>query len=357
MSASPCRRGRNSDGRAVGASEHEPIRVSGAGVGRGFTANYQPVRSFRGLAEALQSERGPIRVLWIGQRFNWIHPAHAVNYEDYGYTPNTAYNWLDAFTRAGINFWPIIWLDGESEEAKGPKISREYASEIAQYLGGRSSVCDTDLAACLSHVLDTSSHGWIVRMAGPEIDWPVRYTAQVLNIWYQPDRGVLDMRRPFVRLAKPRIRSARILAWYTVAPSVPLFDSVWLSGKPGCGAGPGRETKKYATTELVPDAFVQHGVVKLRTYVEVLSVSPGPPRKKLSAQQERAAVLGEHTQLHTRSAPELLRETGQGTAEICVDLPPTSLTDGSYRIIVFNPKTGWAGVGVLPVADVVQNRK
>jgi hypothetical protein len=147
------------------------------------------------------------------------------------------------------------------------------------------------------------------------------------------------------------------VAWHTVAPSVPLFDSVWLSGKPGCGAGPGRETKKYATTELVPDAFVQDGVVKLRTYVEVLSVSPGPPDKKLSAQQERAAVLGEHTQLHTRSAPELLRETGQGTAEICVDLPPTSLTDGSYRIIVFNPKTGWAGVGVLPVADVVQNRK
>jgi hypothetical protein len=30
-------------------------------------------QSFRGLAEALQSERGPIRVFWIGQNFGWIY--------------------------------------------------------------------------------------------------------------------------------------------------------------------------------------------------------------------------------------------------------------------------------------------
>jgi hypothetical protein len=102
-------------------------------------------------------------------------------------------------------------------------------------------------------------------------------------------------------------------------------------------------------TGLVPDAFVRG----LRAYVEVLSVSPGPPDKKLTPQQERAAVLGEHMQFRTRSTPELMRETGHGTAEICVDLPPASQTDGSYRIILFNPEAGWAGVGVVSVADVV----
>jgi hypothetical protein len=322
-------------------------------------------QSFRGLADALQSEHGPIQVFWVGQRFEWVHPGYADTRKEYedvvagrrpwepGYTPNAAYGWLDAFTRAGINFWPVVWLDGESEHAEGPKISRKYASEIAQYLGGRASVCDTDLAACLKNLLETSSQGWIVRISGPEVDWPVSYTAQILNLWYQPDRGVLDVKRPFVRLEKPRVRSARILAWHTVAPSVPLFDSAWLSGKAGCDTGPRGRAKKYAMTALVPDAVVRG----LRTYVEVLSVSPGPPDKKLTAQQERAAILGEHTQLHTRSAPQLLRETGQGTAEICVDLPPTSQTDGSYRVIVFNPEAGWAGVGVVPVADVVGNRE
>ena len=91
-------------------------------------------------------------------------------------------------------------------------------------------------------------------------------------------------------------------------------------------------------TELVPDAMMRG----LRTYAEVIS----------AAKAQRAAASGEHMQLRTRSAPQLLRETGQGTAEICVDLPPTSQKDGSYRVILFNPEAGWAGVGVGPVADV-----
>jgi hypothetical protein len=89
--------------------------------------------------------------------------------------------------------------------------------------------------------------------------------------------------------------------------------------------------------ELVPDAMMRG----LRSYVDV------PQDKK----------LGEHMQLRTRSAPQLLRETGQGTAEICVDLPSTNRTDGSYRVIVFNPGAGWAGVGVVPVADVIRDRE
>jgi len=206
----------------------------------------------------------------------------------------------------------------------------------------------------LKNLLDTSSYGWVVRIAGPEVDWPVRYTAQTLDLWYQPDRRVLDVKRPFVRLEKPRTRSGRILAWHTIVPSVPLFDSVWLSGKSGCSAGPGSVTKRSALTELVPDSFVHNGAVNLQSYVEVLSVGPGSADKKLTPQDYRAAVLGEHMQLRSRSAPELIRKTGQGTAEICIDVPPTSQTNGSYRVILFSPEAGWAGVGVVPIAEVTR---
>ncbi|MGO9242094.1 MAG: hypothetical protein ACLQBJ_14930 [Bryobacteraceae bacterium] len=318
-------------------------------------------QSFRGLAEALQSESGPVRVFWIGQSFGWIYRGFARSIDDYNsvlggavpweldYSPNAAYWWLDVFTRSGVSFWPIVWLDGASEDARGPRISRQCASEIAQYLGGQASVCDKDLAGCLQHVLDDSNRGWIVRIAGPQVDLTDRYTAENLRIWYGPDPGVLDFRRPFARLEKPRARPGGFIAYRTTVPAEPLFDSVWLSGKVGCEGRPAGEAKQRAMTATVPDAVVR-GV---RTYVEVLSVSPGPPEKKLTAKQERAAVLGEPMQLHTRSAPELLRETGQGTAEICIDLPPTTQTDGSYRVVVFNPDAGWAGVGVIPVADII----
>jgi hypothetical protein len=282
------------------------------------------------------------------------------------YTPNAAYGWLDAFTRAGISFWPIVWLNGESPQAKGPKVNWKDASEIALYLGGQASVCDRDLAASLKNLLDASSHGWIVRIAGPEVDWTPPASAKFLRLWSGAGRSRLDMKRPFVRLEKPEAgsarmlrletppaRAARILAWHTVFPSIPLFDSAWLSSKAGCDAVARDSTKKYAMTALVPDAMLRG----LRTYAEVLNVSPGPSDKKLTAQQERAAVQGGHNQLRTRVAPELIRETGQGTAEICIDLPSTSQTDGSYRVIVFNPGAGWAGVSVLPVAEVVRDRK
>lgn len=330
---------------------------------RGWGGDTHSRESFRGFAEALQGERGPTRIIWVGQYFGWVHPVCADNDQQLQevlegrspleprYTPNAAYGWLDALTRAGVSFWPVVWLNGESAQAKGPKINWKDASEIAQYLGGQASVSDRDLAASLKTVLDAASHGWIVRIAGPEVDWSPPASVKFLHLWYGPARSRLDLKRPFVRLQTPEARSARmlrvkapparsarILAWHTVFPSVPLFDSVWLSGKPGCSAGPGSETRGNAITELVPDAMMRG----LRTYAEVLNV----------AKAQRAAVSGGHMQLRTRSAPQFLRETGQGTAEICVDLPPASQTDGSYRIVVFNPGAGWAGVGVVPVENV-----
>ena len=324
-------------------------------------AVYGPsIQSFRGLARMLQNWGGPIRVLWIGQDFGWVHPdrQYVVGGKMPFQTPNAAFGRLDAFTQAGIDFWPIVWLDGISEQAEGPRRNLKQAWDLAQYLGGEASVCSTDLAACLKSVLDRSIHGWIIRIAGPPIDW-TEDSAQVLNLRYSPDRGVLDLTRPFVRLERPRLKLDKrqpgvrlIPTWREVAPAVPLFDSVALLGKPGCGAGKGNVTQKLAMTAIVPDAVVRG----LQTYVEVLSVSSGPADTKLSAQQSRGAMLSQHLQFHTRSVPQLVRETGQGTAEVCVDLPPTSQMDWSYWIILFNREAGWAGVGFLPVADVVRTR-
>ncbi|MGD0579098.1 MAG: hypothetical protein ABSC08_09230 [Bryobacteraceae bacterium] len=336
------------------------------------------IRSFRGIAEFFQTQRGPVRVLWIGQRFGWVHPKYytlptspddtnvlagwdPVSPEEPGPTPDAAFLWLDAFTRAGISFWPVVWLGGESEQAQGPKSALKEASEIAQRLGGQANLCQADLADCLEGPLVTSGRGWIVRVAGPKVGWPDSWAARCLHLWYQPDPGVLDFRRAFVRLAKkpqvppPTIRASAwptrdVLIWHSVAPRVPLFDSVWLNSEAGCDTGTAGGAKKYAMTALVPDAVVRG----LQAYVEVLSVGPGTPEKQLSKRQERAFVLGDDLQLHTRPAPQLLRETGQGSAEICVELPSKRRTHGSYRIVLFNPTAGWAGVGVLPTADVVE---
>ncbi len=77
-------------------------------------------------------------------------------------------------------------------------------------------------------------------------------------------------------------------------PSVPLFDTARLV----VGARTDSETEKPAMTAIVPDGFV----------------------------------------------PGLRAET----AEICIALPATSQTNATYRIVVFNPEAGWAGVGFLP---------
>jgi hypothetical protein len=333
----------------------------GAGAYGGLAAR----QSFRGLAEALQSERGPVRVFWIGQAFGWIHPWTVSNRYEYdrvlqgldsseiAYSPNAAYWWLDAFIRPGISFWPIVWLNGANRQAKGIKYAEQYASEIAQYLGGRARVCNRNIARCLQKQMDASSRGWIVRIAGPPVALPVRYTAATLRLWYGPDPGVLDFKRPFARLEKPGARPGGSIGYRTAMPAMPLFDSTWLPGKAGCGTGSAKETRPYAMTAVVPEAQVRG----IRKYVEVLSVSPGPPEKKLTDEQERAAVLGEPMQLHLRTAPELVRTTGRGTAEVCVELPPMDDANGSYRIVLFNPETGWAGVGVLPAADVLRDRE
>ncbi len=323
------------------------------------------IRSFRGLAEALESMSGPVRVLWVGQRFEWVRPGYANDEYTYGrvlagklslepgWTPNAACDWLDAFTRSGISFWPVMWLDGESVQGQGPKRSLEWASEIAKYLGGQATVCERDVAACLNNILDTTSHGLVVRIAGPEVGWPDRYTPQQLRLWYEPDSAVLDAQRPFVRLAMPIVHSAGILIWHTLPPVTPLFDSVWLKGKAGCSQGAAGPVTKYEMAALVPDA-VANG---LQSYVEVLGLSPGAPEKKLSSDQERAAVLGDHMRLRVRGGPEVLKEIGQGTTEVCVELPAPGPTDKSYRVILFNREAGWAGVGVLSAADVLRQRE
>ena len=303
------------------------------------------LESFRGLAEVLRGEQGPLRVLWIGRSFAWAAPPYRPADPLAGTPPqaqipfDSPFALLDAFTQAGVDLWPMVWLDGQHEPDQNLRLDLHPASDLARYLGGQANVCVSDLAGCLKSALEASSHdAWIIRIAGPQVDW-TNGAAKLLHLWYAPNRAVLDLKRPFVRLNQPkawtlkrRVGLKRLLPLRGTPPSVPLFDSMSLPGKAGCDAGTGSELPKPAMTAIVPDAFVPG----LRAHVE---------------------ALGEQTQFRTRSTPKpvLLRETGQGAAEICVDLPSTSQTNANYRIVVFNPEAGWAGVGFLPVADVLRS--
>ncbi|MFN7995843.1 MAG: hypothetical protein U0Q18_19685 [Bryobacteraceae bacterium] len=317
-------------------------------------------QSFRGLAEALQNQRGPVRVLWFGQDYGWIYPVAAGNLDQYNevvegrswaepyYTPNPAYLWLDAITAAGIGYWPVVWLDGRSERAKDSRLNLKYASELARYLGEEAAFCSSDLTTCFQDFINRSDRGWVVTVSGPPVDWPPAPAVKHLRIWYEPDPNRLDVKRPYVRFAEPTVKSHTILAWRTRTPAAPLFDATFLPTKPDCGMPGGQLAQKHAIAALVP----QSALDGLQSYVEVLKVSPQTAKGKLTREQERGAILGEHMQLHARNAPTFLRAVDSERAAVCVELPQIAPADGAYRVIVFNPGSGWAGVSVIPASEV-----
>ncbi|MFN7999078.1 MAG: hypothetical protein U0Q18_35985 [Bryobacteraceae bacterium] len=317
-------------------------------------------QSFRGLAEALQMQHGPVRVLWLGQFYGWLRAPYAYDLDTYteviegrsqwepSYTPNAAYDWLDAVTAAGISYWPMFWLHGRSEQAKGSRLNLKDASELARYLGGEAAFCSSDLTACFDDFVARSDRGWAVTVSGPPVDWPVNPAVKHLRIWYEPDPNLLDVKRPYVRLAKPLVKSSAILAWRTRIPATPFFDATWLPTKPDCRTPGTAAAQKHAIAALVPVASLDG----LQSYVEVLNVSPQTANRKLTREQERGAILGEHMQLHARNAPTFLWAVNKETAAVCVDLPQIAPSTGAYRVIVFNPANGWAGVSVVPASEV-----
>ena len=108
-------------------------------------------------------------------------------------------------------------------------------------------------------------------------------------------------------------------------------------------------------TALLPTGALSDGADKLQTFVEFVDTDPAQSNAGATGAQARAAAIGQHVHLKVRQAAgrPFVNEKLPGKVEACVDLPSPTSAKGSYRVVVFNPKTGWAGVGVLPVAEVL----
>ena len=317
------------------------------------------------LAQALKTKRGPVRVFWVGEKFLWFHTERldsqsvrlgAESWYDYNliHPPNAAYRWVDQFTRAGVNVSPIIWLNGDQETVK-VTAQQKVAAEIARYLGGQEIACNRDLGPCLENALASSAQGWVVQVAGPAVERTSRYGLESIELWYQPEPAVLDLKRPFLHGAMTP-GDNRAPSWSpTAALAVPLFDTEWLTGKAGCDSGSGSGGRTAAMT-LLPASALSDGTDKLQTFVEFLGTDPAQSNSAPTQRKVRATAIDEHMHLKVRqgAGQPFANEKIPGKVEVCVDLPSPTSAKGSYRVVVFNPKTGWAGVGVLPVADVVE---
>ena len=309
---------------------------------------------FQALAQTLSAEAGPVRVLWIGQQFDWFSTrslgteirwdfGEGQSYATDPFTPPTAaYEWIDELTRAGVSVFPIIWKGTTGGDAR--VMARQRAGDaIARYLGGRASVCSVELGPCVENALETLSRGWIVQIAGPAVERTSSYSLKTLKLWYQQDRAHLEVSRPFLLAARPQIRIPIALN-KTASPLItPLLDAVRLTGRVGCEGVAGSGERKRALTALVPFRALRERAGELLSVAEFHAV---PPAQSGADRQMVLEVLRD-------KSPTAAGEITTGTVAFCVDLPALSSAKGSYRIIVFNPKTSWAGVGILPVADVV----
>ena len=313
--------------------------------------------AFQDLVVALKTERGPVRVFWIGENFRWFDTEYAGGgwYEAHDFhPPNAAYGLVDEITRAGINVSPIIWLNGKQGTLQGT-VSQRADAEMARYLGGQAIVCNGDLGPCLENALASLAQGWVVQVAAPAVYRTSRYGLESIELWYQPDRTVLDLKRPFLHGAMTP-GDNRAPSWNpTAALAVPLFDTEWLTGKAGCDAGTGNGRMTAEMAALIPAKALSSGMDELRTFVEFRITDPAHANSAPTQRQANANAIEEHMHLKIRQAasPPVVSEEIPGELEVCIDLPSPTSAKGSYRVVVFNPKTGWAGVGVLPVADVV----
>ena len=312
------------------------------------------IESFRGLATELERGHGPVVVIWIGQTFSWFHAwgwqgfsvdAGGLVSEHGRGSESAAYPWLDGLTEAGVDIFPVVWLNGRLPQDAGPQESVRNASEIAASLGGQVQVCDADLAPGVRKILERCANGWVVNVAGPAVAWKADGSAETLEVWLEPDRGALDLKRHFVRLEKSHPTVGLRSGYQMLQPLVPLFDTEWLRGHAGCSTVPEAAGTRWTMTALAPETIGQRAR-GLPTLVEFL------PRREAAGEQ-----LGpEEAYLNFKSRKPTQPATGgpKGFTEVCINLPPTTAAEGNYRVFVFDPETKWSAVGMLPLADVLR---
>jgi hypothetical protein len=326
-----------------------PARKGQFESGLEWAGNFYSGHAFEGVINTLKTERGPVRIFWVGQGFLWFYtgavtPMKGEELEDFEYSTgdfqNQGYEWIGEITRAGINLSPISWFNGEKQRAKIVG-NQKNAAKIAQFLGGQAIACSQDLGPCLENALATSAQGWVVQVAGPPTERTDRYRLDAIELCYKPDRAALDVKRPFLLGAGMPLKSPIYLGRTSSPPVTPLFDTEWLMGKAGCSTGP---ASRAAMTALIPATAMGDAGEGPQFMVEFFNAD---------AVRAKADELM-HMKVRRAESQPIANPNIPGKFEVCVDLPSPTSAKGSYRVVVFNPKTGWAGVGVLPTADVVE---
>ena len=317
------------------------------------------VEAFRGLASGLEKGRGPVVVIWVGQTFSWFHAGGwpVISVDTGGFvtdhtrtSENAACPWLDRLTEAGVDVFPMVWLNGRLQNEPGPQESVRDAAEIASSLGGQVSVSEVDVAPRVTEILERCNRGWVVEVVGPAVGWKSDGAAEILRLWLEGDRAALDSKRHFVRLERPRHTWTLRSGFQSVEPIVPLFDTEWLKGRAGCSSNPAAAATRWTMTALAPESIGKRAN-GLPTLVEFF-----PRREDAATRQAADGPFPEEAYLNFKSRKPTLAAAGgpKGFTEVCVSLPPTTASDGNYRVVVFDPETKWSAVGILPLSEVLR---
>ena len=312
----------------------------------GWHSSVRSGHALGGLLAAVKDYAGPIRIFWVGQGFEWFYAGQVtpmrgevLHRRDYvrQYYSNEGYEWMDEITRAGISVSPVSWMNGSIERDRVSG-DRRRARDMADYLGGQYVPCDGGVGTCLENALAVSDHGWVLQINGPAVERTTKFSLSQLEITYSADRSAAALRRPFVLGALPPLKDPIFLGRTTDPAVVPLFESEWLTGRPGCEASSSGDGPRRAMTAVVPAWTLDQWDSGLQVQVELLD--PSESRRKLTDPHM-------HLKVRRTVGPPVPSARFPGRAEVCVELTPSIAPTGQYRIILFNPKVGWAGVGYV----------
>jgi hypothetical protein len=290
-------------------------------------------RAFRGLVESFRGSSGPIKVVWVGQAFEWFRIRQAFTYgeEPHEYAPpfhppNAAFLKLELISKLGVTVLPTLWRT----KATGSPSARHLreASELARFTGGKVHVCATHLADCLPDVLNQANDGLVVRVEGPQVRRRRGLLPQVLEIRYASGSGSFGVSRPWA--TGEELPETHDTDQFDEAPMGVLLADRLPAGQSTCTSAhhPGQ-----SVSVTVPSRILTASRMNLRAIVEVEGGNRVESGLKLRAEVSVSTV-------------------GAETSDVCVDLAAMPETAQRMRLVVFSPEHNWAGIA--PIGRVTE---
>ena len=292
---------------------------------RGRRADWRPSlsdfdlsgRVSRGLIEYLGTEQGPIRVLWIGQTFDWFTfpPFRESLFESNDVAaltpPNPLFFELESMCTHGVAIFPTVWCPSGSR-VNGSDGSK-HAQALARFAGGRMLTCDSTLSECLPKLLAATEEGLLLTIVGPPAKrrrglWPAE-----LELTYVQD----ELRfRQFLRFGTGEHR---------------LVPSHW-------------QTRERPWTLLFADPLTPGGLLCKGSHMVSLAL---PPRVSINGGKSLRAYIeaedAQGAQWNVRLSPEPPGRHGE-TTDVCVDTSGVLRQASRARVILFDPDLSWAGI-------------